>query len=47
MKHCRIQFGSYIQSHEENKPSNPMKARDLDEIYMRCIYNDQGGHEIL
>ena len=46
-KHCQIPFGSYIQAHEENEPSNSMKPRALDGIYLRYISNDHGGHEIL
>jgi hypothetical protein len=46
-KHCRIPYASYVQAHEENEPSNSMKARALDGIYMRYMSNDQGGHEIL
>lgn len=46
-KHCQIPFGSYVQAHEENDPSNSMKPRALDGIYMRYMSNDQGGHEIL
>ena len=46
-KHCSIPFGTYVQAHNENNPTNTMAARALDCIYLRPIYNQQGGHELL
>ena len=46
-KHCSIPFGTYVQAHNENNPTNSMEARALDCIYLRPVYNQEGGHEIL
>ena len=46
-RHCSIPFGTYVQAHNENNPTNTMAARALDCIYLRPIYNQQGGHELL
>ena len=31
-KHCRLEFGAYVQTHEENAPRNSMQARSLGAI---------------
>ena len=46
-KHCSIPFGTYVQAHTETNPTNTMAARALDCIYLRPLYNQQGGHEVL
>ena len=46
-RHCSIPFGTYVQAHNENNPTNTMATRALDCIYLRPIYNQQGGHELL
>ena len=46
-KHCSVPFGSYVQAHNENTPTNSMAPRSLDCIYLRPVYNQQGGHEVL
>ena len=40
-RHCSIPFGTYVQAHNENNPTNTMAARALDCIYLRPIYNQQ------
>ena len=46
-KHCSIPFCTYVQAHTENMPTNTMKPRTLDALYMRHTDNHQGGHEVL
>ena len=46
-KHCSTPFGTYVQAHNENNPTNTMAPRALDCIYLRPVYNQQGGHELL
>lgn len=44
---CKIPQLSYVLVHDEPTPTNSMKPRALDGIYVRPISNAQGGHEIL
>ena len=46
-KDCEIEFGTYVQAHNENKPSNNMVERGIDGIYLRPNENDQGGHMVM
>ena len=41
-KHVRLEFGSYVQTHEEH--TNDMKARTLGAICLGPSGNEQGGH---
>jgi hypothetical protein len=41
-KHCRIQFGQYVQTHE--KPDNTMTPCAIGAIALRPTGNQQGGH---
>ena len=45
-KHCMIPQFSYVQAHDEPKPSNTPAPRTLDCIYLRPLTNQQGGHEL-
>ena len=44
-KYCRIEFGSYVQTHEEH--DNSMGARTIGAIALRATGNAQGGHYFL
>src|SRR5210317_1295171 len=47
-KHCAIPFGSYVQAiNDDRKTKNRNHARTIDAIYLRPMYNQQGGHEIM
>jgi hypothetical protein len=46
-KHCIIPFGTYVQAHDENDPTNSMKSRAIDGVYLSFLSNLQGGHEIM
>jgi hypothetical protein len=41
-KHCKLQFGEYVQVHEEH--SNNMAPRTTGALALRQTGNDQGGH---
>jgi hypothetical protein len=41
-KHCRIEYGQYIQTH--GKHDNTMKARTVGALALRPTGNQQGGH---
>jgi hypothetical protein len=45
-KQCNIPLFSYVQGHDEPNPSNTLKARTLDCLYLRPLFNAQGGHEL-
>ena len=46
-KHCKIQFGAYVQANQENNPSNTNAPQTIDAIYLRPLNNKQGGHELM
>jgi hypothetical protein len=47
-KHCRAQFGSYVQSHEEPEPSSMMQAHTLlGAICLGPTGNLQGSYKFL
>ena len=46
-KHCGIPFGTYCQAHDESQPKNSQLPRTIDTVYLRPIYNMQGGHQLL
>ena len=41
-KHCQLEFGTYVQTHEES--NNTMASRTTGAIAMRPTGNEQGGH---
>jgi hypothetical protein len=41
-KHCHLEFGAYVQVHEEH--DNSMATRTTGEIALRPTGNTQGGH---
>jgi hypothetical protein len=44
-KHCKLEFGTYIQKHE--KHNNSMESRTSGAIALRLSGNEQGGHYFL
>lgn len=44
-KHCRLEFGEYVQTHEEH--DNSMASRSTGAIALRRTGNEQGGHYFL
>ena len=46
-KHCKVQFGAYVQAYRETQPKNSQDARTIDAVYLRPTDNQQGGHEVL
>ena len=43
-KHCRLKFGSYVQTHEEDQPRNSQKARSLGAITLGPDSSQQAGY---
>ena len=46
-KHCKYEFGTYIQDHTQNNLMNVMEERAIDCVYLHRNENDQGGHILL
>jgi hypothetical protein len=46
-KHCRLLFGAYVETHEENKHSNTLKERTRAAICFRPTANFQGSYKFL
>ena len=46
-KHCKFSFGAHVQANQEPKPSDTLRARTIDCIYMRPSPAIQDVHEIL
>ena len=46
-KHCKLQFGEYVQVHEENTPTNSMQPRSTGAIALGSTYNIQSGYKFL
>ena len=46
-KHCQLVFGTYVQAHDEPRPSNSMDERTIDAIFLQPMKNLQGGHELM
>ena len=44
-KHCKYEFGTYVQTHEQT--DNTMRARTVGAIALRPNGNDQGGYYFL
>ena len=44
-KHCKVEFGTYVQTHE--KHNNSMEPRPSGAIFLRLSGNKQGGHYFL
>ena len=46
-RHCKIQFGEYVQVHEENTPTNSMEPRATGASALGSTYNLQSGYKFL
>ena len=46
-KHFRLTFGSYVQVHDEPRPTNSPTARTVGAITLGPTGNLQGGHKLL
>ena len=44
-KHCQLEFGSYVQTHEDH--DNTMATRTIGAIALRPTGNSQGGYYFL
>ena len=38
-KHCRLQFGAYVPTHEDNNPTNSMDSRTIGAIALGPAQN--------
>ena len=45
--HCKLEFGSCVQVHENNERTNAMRDRTLGAISLGPIENSQGGCEFV
>ena len=43
-KHCKLEFGAYVQTHEENAPRNSMTARSLGAIALGPSLGQSAGY---
>ena len=46
-KHCKYEFGEYVQAHHQNNKVNDMKERTIDAIYLKPNDNKHGGHVLM
>ena len=46
-KHCKHNFGSYVQGFHENWPTNTQQQRTVCGIYLRPLPNSLNAHEIM
>jgi hypothetical protein len=46
-KHCRLQFGSYVQTHQEPSPTNTQAARTVGAVCLGPTGNIQGSYKFL
>ena len=46
-KHCVTPFGAYVQVNQDNDPTNDLRPRTLDAIYLRPSPFRQGGHIVM
>jgi hypothetical protein len=46
-KHCKLPFGSYVETHEENNPTNTMKERTRAAICVGPTAIFQGSYKFL
>eukprot|EP00957_Ditylum_brightwellii_P209882 15363720-Ditylum_brightwellii.AAC.1 len=45
--HCKVPFGAYTHTHEENAPTNSMDNRIIGTILVGLSFNLQGGYKFL
>ena len=46
-RHCKYEYGNYVQVHTQNVPTNVVQERMIDCIYLRPNENNQGGHILM
>ena len=46
-KHCKLEYGQYVQVHEENNPTNSMHPRATGAIALGSTYNLQTGYKFM
>ena len=46
-KHCKLQFGLHVQTHEDNEPTNSMDSCTVDTIALSPANNLQGEYHFL
>jgi hypothetical protein len=46
-KHCQLQFGSYVQAHQEPSPTNTQEAQTVGAICLGPTGNIQGSYKFL
>jgi hypothetical protein len=46
-KHCKLPFGAYVETHEENNPTNNMKEQTRAAIFLGRTTNFQGNYKFL
>ena len=46
-RHSGTTFGSYVQAHQDNNPTNDNSSRVIDTIYLRPTLGTPGGHYLL
>ena len=46
-KYCRLEFGAYVQTHEENAPHNSMQARSLGAIALGPSHGQSSGYYVM
>ena len=47
-KHCKYEFGTYVQATQKHEPRNDASARPLDAIYLQvCTERLQLGHYVM
>ena len=46
-KHCTYKFGSFVQAHTQNAPTNVMQERTVDYKYLSSNANKQGSHILM
>eukprot|EP00957_Ditylum_brightwellii_P007571 573144-Ditylum_brightwellii.AAC.1 len=46
-QHCKVTLGAYVQTHEENAPTNSMEDKIIGAIVLVPSFNMQGGYKFL
>jgi hypothetical protein len=46
-KHCKVPFGAYVETHEENSPTNTMSERTRGAVCLGPSANFQGSYKLL
>ena len=46
-KHCKLEFDEYVQTHEEDSPTNSMMPRAIGAIALGSTYSQQASYKFL